>query len=61
MALLIAKDIVEVCTVILLIIVLGTIVDSTTKAILSCISAVLSNIIILIVSKVLYNIITIIK
>jgi len=61
MALLIARDIVEDYTVIFLTIVLGTVVGGTTEAIPGYIFTVLSSMIILIVFKVLYNVIVIIK
>jgi len=61
MVLFIIRNIVESCTVILLTIVLGAVVDNTTEATPDYTSTVLSNIVILIVSKVLYNIITTIK
>jgi len=61
MVLFMARDIVKGYAVILLIIVLGTMAGDTTKAIPGYTFAVLSNIIILIVPKVLYNIIVIIK
>jgi len=59
--LLIARDIVKGCAVILLIIVLGAMADGITKAIPGYTFTVLSSIIILIVPKVLYNIITTVK
>jgi len=61
MALFMARDIVEGYAVIFLTIVLGTVVDGVTKAIPGYTSIILSSIIILIISKILYNIITIVK
>jgi len=61
MALFIVKDIIEGCAVILLTIVLGTMADGAIEAIPGYISTVLSSIVILIVPKVLYNIIAIVK
>jgi len=55
------KDIIEGYAIIFFIIVLGTIAGGIIKAIFGYISIVLSNIVILITSKVLYNIIIIIK
>ena len=57
----IVKDIVEGYTVILLIIVLGTIVGDIIEAIPSYTFTVFSSIVILIIPKILYNIIIIIK
>jgi len=61
MALFIVKDIVESYIVIFLTTILGTIVSSTTEAIPGYTSIILSNIVILIVPKVLYNIIVTVK
>jgi len=61
MALLIVRDIIKGYTVILLIIVLGIIANDATEAIPSYTFTILSNIIILIIPKVLYNIIATIK
>jgi len=61
MALLMARDIVKDCAIILLTIVLETMADGTTEAIPSYTSTMLSSIIILIVPKTLYNIIAIVK
>jgi len=61
MTLLIARDIVEGCAVILLIIVLGAMAGGATEAIPGYTSTVLSSIIILITPKVLYNITVTIK
>ena len=61
MALFIVKNIVEDYIVILFIIVLGVIAGGTIETILDYISTILSSIFILIVPKVLYNIITIVK
>jgi len=61
MALFITKNTIKGYTVIFFTIVLETIVDSATKTIFSYISTVLNNIVILIISKALYNIITIVK
>jgi len=57
----IARDIVKSYVIILFIIVLGAIADSIIKTIPGYTFTVLSNIIILIVLKVLYNIIATIK
>jgi len=59
--LLIAKDTIENYAIILFTIVLGTIAGGIIKAILSYTFTVFNSIIILIISKILYNIITIIK
>jgi len=56
-----ARDIVEGCAVILLIIVLGIVAGGATEATPSYTSTVLNSIIILIVPKVLCNIIVIVK
>ena len=56
-----ARDIVKDYTIILLTIVLGTVVNSTTEAIPGYTFIVLSSIVILIVPKVLCNVITIVK
>jgi len=61
MALFIVRDIVKGYVVILFVIVLRAIANSTIKAIPSYTFIVFSNIVILIVPKVLYNIIAIIK
>jgi len=61
MALLITRNIVEGCAVILLTIVLRTVAGGATKAIPGYTSTVLSSIVILITPKVLYNIIVTIK
>jgi len=61
MVLLMAKDIVKDYAIILLTIVLGIIAGGTIEAILGYTSTILSNMVILIVSKVLYNIIAIVK
>ena len=57
----IVRDIVEDYTVILFVIVLGIVASSTIEAIPSYTFIIFSNIVILIILKVLYNIITIIK
>jgi len=57
----IVKDVVEGYTVILLIIVLGTIASNAIETILSYTFTVFSSIVILIVPKALYNIIAIVK
>jgi len=56
-----ARDTVESCAVILFIIVLGTIVDDAIETTPSYTSTVFSNIVILIVSKALCNVIVIVK
>ena len=61
MALLMVKDAVEGCAVILFTIVLGTMANSATKTIPGYTSTVFSSMIILIIPKVLYNIIATIK
>jgi len=60
-ALLMAKDVVEGYAVILLTTVLGTVIGSTTEATPGYTSTVFSSMVILIVPKVLYNIIAIVK
>ena len=57
----ITRNIVEDYIVIFFTIVLGIVVDSTTKAILGYTFIILSNIIILIISKILCNVIVTIK
>jgi len=57
----IARNVVEGYVIILFTIVLGTIVDGAIKAIPGYTFTILSSMIILIVPKVLYNIITIVK
>ena len=59
--LLMARDVVEGCVVILLIIVLGTVASGTTEAIPGYTFIVLSSMVILIVPKTLYNIIATVK
>jgi len=61
MVLFIVKDIVEDYTIILFTIILGTVADDATEAIPNYTFIILSNMIILIISKVLYNIIITIK
>jgi len=61
MVLFMAKDVVKGYVVILLTTVLGTMAGGVIEAIPSYTSIVLSSIVILIASKVLYNIITIVK
>jgi len=61
MVLFIVRDIVESCVVILLTIVLGIVASSITKTIPSYTFIVLSSIVILIIPKILYNIIAIVK
>jgi len=61
MILFITKNIVKDYIIILFIIVLRIVTNSTIEAILSYTFTILNNIVILIVSKVLYNIIAIIK
>jgi len=61
MALFIARDIVEGYVVIFLTIVLGTVAGSATEAIPGYTFTILSSMIKLIISKVLYNIITTVK
>jgi len=61
MALLIVRDIIKGYVVIIFTIVLGTVVDGTTEAILGYISTILNSIVILIVSKVLCNVIVTVK
>jgi len=57
----IARDVVEGCAVILLTIVLGVVAGGATEAIPGYTSIVLSSMVILIVSKALYNIIATVK
>jgi len=61
MALLMARDTVEGCAVILLTTVLGAVAGGTTEATPGYTSTVLSNIVILIAPKALYNITATIK
>jgi len=61
MALLIVRNIVKDYTVILFTIVVGAVAGGAIETILDYISTVLSNIVILIISKVLYNIIVTVK
>jgi len=61
MILFIARDTVKNYTVIFLIIVLGTVASSVIETILGYTSTILSNMIILIVFKILYNIIVTVK
>jgi len=61
MALLMARDVVEGYAVILLTIVLGAMAGGATEATPGYTSTVLSSMVILIVSKVLYNVIVTVK
>ena len=57
----IVRDIVEGYAIIFLIIILRIVIDSITEAILGYTFIIFSSIVILIISKVLYNIIIIVK